>query len=345
MQENNSPRCDTGERGPAFATSTCFPMSNSRIAELLQESNCMKAWRLLNKPAVKTHDLDSFWTSALPYIIQCFKLWDGNVLQGQNLSTLLKKEKRHKVSEIADPFASDESDDETFQVKYIRTEKTYSVSKLDCMAYLVNTADCFVLQSIIRTLSQFHMSVPLIVPDFQDNGKYLVTTPILHSIIVKWETSPDQVIESNLFSSPFRLIVAVRLGSNSIGKSTILNHLMANQNLFSSCMEPNGHFGRPLTLDGTIEIIWLTQDTVSDTMWKSLMQEHYQNDTKLAILANLHGDASNFKDTIKYLQRIASSFLVFLMPDSTKEQWEAFQAAVEGKHLAYVRVDPKGKKP
>jgi hypothetical protein len=146
---------------------------------------------------------------------------------------------------------------------------------------------------------------------------FQILIPWLTKPIIKWESSPEKIIENHLFIDKFKMIVVTRIGSvmeSKCGKSTIINQIFSSQNMFSRCGEPGADKGKPVTIEGTVEFIWLTQETASPIFWESVLLNHYKKqDNELILLANVHGDALNFEETIKFLKTIASRFIVFVI--------------------------------
>ncbi|CAN0125911.1 unnamed protein product [Lampetra fluviatilis] len=220
-----------------------------------------------------------------------------------------------------------------------------SLSRLDCIVAVLSSADCTVVQEMLQIMTKFQMALPLVMPDLELAGKLKVMLPLLAGNTIKWEAQSGVIIENHLFLSPFRLILAVRLGSGPCGKSTILNQLMAVENMFSSCGEPGAQGGPPLTLAGTVEFTWLTQETCSASLWESVMQQFYsQGQQEIVLLANLHGDALEHPTTLEFLKKFTSAYLIFMMPGTKNVLEEGY--AEFGKHARsedesfFLLVDP-----
>jgi hypothetical protein len=103
------------------------------------------------------------------------------------------------------------------------------------------TAEPTVASSLLSTMSEFPMALPLIVRNVKDNS-FNVLLSLLQGITIKWDAG--KIIENSLFIDKFSLLVAVRLGDNPIGKSTILNQLFTKDHVFSSAAEPGAEYGR-----------------------------------------------------------------------------------------------------
>ncbi len=171
----------------------------------------------------------------LPYIQQKVKMWGADVLRAESIKTLIEEDDASDDSdeEFSDVDSMDESED--FQ-------KKNQLSRFDCIASLLGTAECTVAQDIFRTLSQFPIAFPLVMPELDESFMFKVTLPLLIGPIIKWETKPGTIIENHLFNDPFKLIVAIRIGKNSQGKSTILNQLMTSNSALGSEHEEKMEF-------------------------------------------------------------------------------------------------------
>jgi GTPase Era involved in 16S rRNA processing len=175
--------------------------------------------------------------------------------------------------------------------------------------------------------------------------------PWLTQPIVKWESSPGKIIENRLFLDKFKMIVALRIGDTEkgkSGKSTIINQILSAKHMFSCCGEPGADRGKPFTLNGTVEFLWLTQETSSPKLWESVLQNHYKKGmNELIILANLHGNALDFESQLTILAEIASSYIIFVMPKSKQnlsENWEWLEKVLKlelnSDKISYVAIDP-----
>jgi GTPase Era involved in 16S rRNA processing len=175
--------------------------------------------------------------------------------------------------------------------------------------------------------------------------------PWLTQPVIKWESSPGKIVENHLFLDDYKMIVTLRIGNNEIGKcgkSTIINQILSAKNAFSCCGEPGADKGKSFTSDGTVEFIWLTQETSSNKLWESVLQNHYKKGVnELIILANLHGNSLEFEDNLKLLGEIATSFIVFMMPENNENSIESWNKLAkylglnpQSEKLSYVAIDP-----
>jgi hypothetical protein len=151
------------------------------------------------------------------------------------------------------------------------------------------------------------------------------------------------------------MIVALRIGDvkrGKCGKSTVLNQLFSEKNLFSCCGEPGAKNNRPVTLEGTAEMVWLSQETVSNSLWESSLLDHYKSDrNELILLVNLHGNALEFPDHLNFLKIMASAYILFIMPENIDDLSSQFAKVEEmlglepesdklSYKLSYIAIDP-----
>ncbi|CAG8653707.1 2834_t:CDS:2, partial [Racocetra fulgida] len=216
---------------------------------------------------------------------------------------------------------SSESESEEKEIK--KETKKNRLSRFDCIAALFASAECTVVQDIFRTISQFSIAIPLLMPELNDSEKYKVMFPLLTGPVIKWETSNGTIIENYLFKDPFKMIAAVRIGTNS-------------------------------------KVHWLTEETCGESLWSEVFKDYYEKseheeksehdkkkehyikrEREIVLLANLHGDALDFPDQIEFLKQFSSCFLVYLMPGQNKDK---FEILVNPKKAIYIYVDPKKKK-
>ncbi|CAG8523643.1 18787_t:CDS:2, partial [Racocetra persica] len=222
-------------------------------------------------------------------------------------------------------------------------QKKNQLSRFDCIASLLMSSECTVIQDIFQTLSQFPIAFPLVTPDFNEEAKFKIMLPLFTGPVIKWETKPGTIIENHLFKSLFRMIVATRIGTNTPGKSSILNLLMSSDSMFSSSGEPGAEYGTPHMIDGSIEFTWLVQETCGMGLWKDIFENFYKEKDEIVLLANLHGDALDYPDQIHFLKQFPTSFLIFLMPGYDEKQKKVLENLIDHKKIVYCLVDSGNK--
>ncbi|CAB4494816.1 unnamed protein product [Rhizophagus irregularis] len=128
----------------------------------------------------------------------------ADVLRAENVKTLISED---EDKELSDEELSDEEESTTDESQVLEKNQ---LSRLDCIASsLLASAECTVAQDIFRTLSQFPIAFPLVMPELDKAGKFRVMFPSFVGPIIKWETKPGTIIENHLFNDPFQLIVTV----------------------------------------------------------------------------------------------------------------------------------------
>jgi GTPase Era involved in 16S rRNA processing len=277
---------------------------------------------ILPVPKVEAHNhrVTTFVAKVLPYLLQRVKMRGCRVLQATRIARLVTSDDGRENNEW-------------------NADAISPVSRLDCITCLMNFVSPAVASDILSIMAQFPMSLPLVVASFENSSR-IDLTPWLCGITVKWECG--RIIENSLFVDPFRLLVAVRLGKNEYGKSTILNHLFATDNVFSSKGEDGAVFGGPACLHGSVEFVFLTQETCKDTFWENSVKQFYAHGrNELILLANVHGNIADQLDTIKLLNRFSCNYLAFVMPDCDESSLTNFVRAVgSDDRVTTIRVDP-----
>lgn len=295
---------------------------------VMTPTSFVKLHSITNSPVIDITKMEECVKRALPFIIQRLKMWGGNVLCAEKVSTLIQGELKAKAgSTRSGPRFSKKS---VIVVDATTTPKKQNIpfSRIDCISAIFCSACSTVSQDIVRIMSQFPMSLPLIMPDLEQESTYKVMLPALLGPTIKWESEPGVIVENHLFQSPFRMLVAVRLGTNSTGKSTILNQLMTTKNMFSSRSEPGAERGKPYSLHGSVEFTWLTQETCGTGLWLVIEKYYRPHEKAIILLANVHGDSIEHPDVIQFLNQCVSTYLVFVMPDCDEEKWKIFKQMV-----------------
>jgi len=194
-------------------------------------------------------------------------------------------------------------------------------------------------------MTRFPISIPLVIHDVEkslnNNIYYKCIINLLAGPIIRWEYN-DRIIEHELFGdeSKFFLIAAVRLGKETEerrkGKSSVLNQLFSTKDMFSSILAPGASYGKPLSLDGSIELAWLTKETCSSSLWEKISANYRTN--RLLLLANLHGNSLEFKEQLRFLEKIASHFLVFIMPEVNGSECDELISIVDQEKCSFLSV-------
>ncbi|CAG8626245.1 11083_t:CDS:2 [Gigaspora margarita] len=321
--------------------------------DMIMPKDYLRVCKIIQTPKLSETQHADCMITILPYIMQKVKMWGCDALTASNIAGLMVKTKSGLSftanqdpfddlfsEENSNPFSDNESENKSSFSSDKFNENKNSLTRIDCIASLLSIVDCMVAQDILCSMAKFPMVLPLVIPDFEHEKYFKVMLPLLVGTIIKWEREPGMIVENHLFESPFRFIVAIRIGSNSTGKSTILNQIMAIKHMFSSVCEPGAFRGKPHTLPGTVEFTWLTQETCSDGLWKHVDPHYKKGTNEIVLLANLHGDALEYEEQVQWLKQAKSDFLVFIMPDGDqKKKWHKLKKILDGKKLVHTFVD------
>ncbi|CAG8608206.1 5796_t:CDS:2, partial [Cetraspora pellucida] len=295
---------------------------------LIEPQHYFMLSKLIPQPKLLSHEIYLNVATVLPYIRQKVKMWGVDIFKAENFANLVNEEDDEESSD-------DESKDEN--KKLIRKNR---LSRFDCIATLFASAESTVVQDIIKTISQFPIAFPLLMPNLGNAEKFKIMLPLYTGLAIKWHTSNGSIIENHLFEDSFKMIIAVRIGMNSQGKSTILNQLMASKYMFTSSSEPRADYGIPHMISGSVEFVWLTEETCGPDLWNSIFKNYYEEGRKeIVLLANLHGDALDYPDQIEFLKQLPSCFLVFLMPGYNEDQKVRLRNLIGSRKVIYNYVN------
>ncbi|CAG8649746.1 1038_t:CDS:2 [Dentiscutata erythropus] len=310
---------------------------------LIESQHYIKLGTIISPPKLLANELDNNVAKVLPYIRQKVKMWGVDILNAENFKSLINCNEEDKNS-YDDEEDEESSGSESGNEKKITKNR---LSRFDCIATLFASAECTVAQDIFRTISQFSIAIPLLMPEVNNSDKYNVMFPLLMGPVIKWETSNGTIVENYLFKDPFKMIAAIRNGKNSKGKSTIINRLMKSNYMFTSRTEPRAKYVMSHMVSGSIEFIWLTEETCGESLWSEVFKDYYEKREyeekrrEVVLLANLHGDALDYPDQVEFLKQFSSCFLVYLMPGHNKDEIENL---INPKKARYIYVDPKKSK-
>ncbi|CAG8718135.1 40179_t:CDS:10 [Gigaspora margarita] len=280
---------------------------------LIEPKHYFMLSKLIPQQKLLSHEIHANVAVILPYIRQKIKMREVDVLKEENLINLVVDENKKSIKS--------------------------RLSRFDCIAALFASSECSVAQDIFRTVSQLPIAFPLLIPDLENAENFKVMLPLFTGSTIKCCTNNGSIIENHLFEDPFKVIVAVRTGLNSLGKSYILNQLMASKDMFSSCSELRTNYGIRHMVDGSVEFVWLTEETCDDNLWNSVFKKYYKQGRKeIILLANLHGDALNYHDQLKFLKHLPSYFWVFLQPEHENQKVE-LEKLIGSEKVKYIDVN------
>ncbi|CAG8456205.1 2512_t:CDS:2 [Cetraspora pellucida] len=308
---------------------------------LIEPQDYVKLGKIISLPKLSANEIHNNVVKVLPYIRQKVKMWGVDILNAENFNKSLINHDEEDEESYEDSSESESEDEKEIK-------KKNRLSRFDCIATLFASAECTVVQDIFRTISKFSIAIPLLMPELNKSEKYQVMYPLLTGPIIKWETGNGSIIENHLFKDPFKMIAAVRIGTGSKGKSSIINHLMKSNYMFTSRTEPRAKYGISHMVRGSIEFIWLTEETCGESLWSEVFKDYYEKSEhgsksggEIVLLANLHGEALDYPDQVEFLKQFSSCFLVYLMPEHNKTK---FENLINPKKAIYIYVDPKKSK-
>ncbi|CAG8446402.1 16010_t:CDS:2 [Dentiscutata heterogama] len=289
---------------------------------LIEHKNYIKLGKIISPPKLSFNEIRKNVITILTYIQQKIKMWGVDILKAENFDKYL--------------IDYDEEDEQFPDVESNR------LSRFDYIAILFALAEFTVIQDIFQIISQFPIAFPLLIPKLDEEKKYKVMIPLLTGPVIKWKTINGTIIENHLFKDSFKMIVTVRIGSGPKGKSTIINQLMSSKDMFTSYSDPSAENGIPNMIRGSIEFVWLTEETCGDALWNLIFKNHYaKGGREIILLANLHGDALDYPDQIEFLKQFSSCFLVYLMPGYDQNQKDKIKTLINPKKAIYNYVDPR----
>ncbi|KAG4072854.1 hypothetical protein HA402_002597 [Bradysia odoriphaga] len=329
--------------------------------KIIGNADFVKITKLISKPTFNSRNIRGYGSILLPYLLQQIKMLGCDNLLAEDMYQLidvdavdpsLTDESEQTAGDSADIFSM--FDDDANAMDTTAPSDCVPISRLDCLTGLLSITDITVAQDIVRNIAQFSMSMPLVIHniDKNDGAAFKFLLPFFVGLKIKWEQQHGSIAENFLFKSPFKLILAVRMGTpTQSGKSSILNQVLVcrkTKNMFASKSSPGNEFGPAVTLPGTVEFIWLTEETADKTLWETL-RPHYcdRKDSPLILLANLHGNVWDYSDTVKLLAPITSAYIVFVMATvnstaaTVKADCDRFTEIVGNKvKVAVAIVDP-----
>ncbi|CAG8588849.1 45855_t:CDS:2, partial [Gigaspora margarita] len=298
--------------------------------------------KIILQPKLSYHEIYGNVAAILPYILQKVKMWGVDILKAENFVNLINDEDEESFND-AESSDDEESSDNESKLENQKLIKNNRLSRFDCIAVLFASTETTVVQDIFRIISQFPIALPLLLPNLDKAEKFKIMFPSYTGTAIKWYTSNGSIMENRIFEDSFKMIVAVRIGINPQGKSTILNQLMVSKYMFTSHSEPRADYGIPLMINGSVEFVWLTEETCGVDLWNSVFKSYYKEEgrNEIALLANLHGDALDYPDQIEFLKQLPSCFLVFLMPGYDENQMVEFRSLIGSKKVIYIYVNPE----
>ncbi|MBN3324237.1 GVIN1 GTPase, partial [Atractosteus spatula] len=226
-------------------------------------------------------------------------------------SVLCLKEKgqpHHKSAEVScdvDDFLSDTNvcDDDT--------EEELQIHPMDIQMAVFLCASDFLRQWMCTKLTKCQYALPLLVPDPRsDTTEFPVWA--FQQVKKSWKSKgadKDSVKSGLLLQASVPIVSFIRFGICPTSKSKILNSVIYRQKhdvfFHRHC---KGSTRECLLMDGLVEIAWY---------WPGGMEDDVLN--SCVAFTNLHGDASDHKKQIAFLQEVSAVIVVLLSESSLND--------------------------
>ncbi|XP_069055051.1 interferon-induced very large GTPase 1-like [Lepisosteus oculatus] len=226
-------------------------------------------------------------------------------------SVLCVKEKghpHHKSADVScdvDDFLGDTNvcDDDT--------EEELQIHPMDIQMAVFLCASDFLRQWMCMKLTKCQYALPLLVPDPRNDTTEFPMWAF-QQVKKSWKSkgaNKDSVKSGLLFQASVPIVSFIRFGICPTSKSKILNSVINRQkhNVFFH-WHCKGSTRECLLTDGLVEIAWY---------WPGGMEDDVLN--SCVAFTNLHGDASNHKEQIAFLQEVSAVIVVLLSESSLND--------------------------
>ncbi|XP_063060752.1 interferon-induced very large GTPase 1-like [Engraulis encrasicolus] len=188
-----------------------------------------------------------------------------------------------------------------------KTGVVEKVNPLDLLTAIVHCSDPFLQQTLFSKMSQFQLAVPLLLPNCDAQQSTLMLWA-LRDIVKKFKsyTSGDQrgSVECRIATADMQLVSFVRLGKNSMSKSSCLSNIIGqSQQCSSTFLHYNmecGNVPRKIS-DGLVEISWFLPSGKKNI---DMFQQPIA-------FANLRGDIRMFEAQFSFLCQTSAAVFVF----------------------------------
>ncbi|KAM9305339.1 up-regulator of cell proliferation-like [Gastrophryne carolinensis] len=179
---------------------------------------------------------------------------------------------------------------------------------LDNLCEILRATDVFLQQEIVTKMAMCQFGVPLLLP--ASNGSQCTfMLSAMREIVKKW-TSPScknskGFLEDNLVNVSMPIVSFAKLGTCSLSKSKLLNHVLSPPELthdfFVYSDMPGGNIPRRCS-DGLVEISW----------YFPVGQKQLDIFSDPVAILNLRGDLEVHFEQFNFLTRISSAMFVFI---------------------------------
>uniref|UniRef100_A0A672FGN7 Si:dkey-85k7.12 n=1 Tax=Salarias fasciatus TaxID=181472 RepID=A0A672FGN7_SALFA len=213
---------------------------------------------------------------------------------------------------------SDVSEDDEFDLDDLVSSSNSAdvLNPLDIITALFLCSDGFVQQELALKMSMCQFSVPLLLPDCDNNQSTLMVWA-LRDIVKKYRPKSlfesKGFIEDRIVVSELPMISFVRLGECSLSKSEILNKLLSSSQQYHDAFVHHnmdcGDSPRRIS-NGLTEITWYFPGG----------NENIDIFSHPVALANLRGDIASFQTQFSFLCQTSAAVFVFF--DYLDPEWK-----------------------
>uniref|UniRef100_A0A8C3HAI0 VLIG-type G domain-containing protein n=1 Tax=Chrysemys picta bellii TaxID=8478 RepID=A0A8C3HAI0_CHRPI len=230
------------------------------------------------------------------------------------------------------------NDDEEEESNEFAESNEGQVHPMDILMAIFHCADDFMRQYISTKLSLCQFALPLLVPDPCTSQ---IEFPLWSFCQVnkKWQSHEKfqnkagigKCKDKLIYQADLPVVSFIRFGASSFSKSQLLNTLLSKQKhsifFHRHC---RGSSKNCLLMEGVVEITWYCPGGKDD--------DHFDN---CIAFTNLHGDAREHEQQVKFLQEIASVTVVLLSDtDRNEKGTKVLQDLLKSpKHFIFLCID------
>ena len=178
----------------------------------------------------------------------------------------------------------------------------HTVHPVDNLLTQIKYSDNILQQNLVLKLSLCQVAIPLLLPDHaNDSVTFLLWA--MQSIVKKYKiksSKPDVYNESPLVDHPFPVVSFLRIGSTSLSKSDILNHVIGEFDFFffRGCRRVKSE--KKLT-EGLVDLCCYLPGSNTALLGDDPI-----------LFFNLHGDARKSKRQLKFIQALSILSIIFI---------------------------------
>ncbi|KAJ8367087.1 hypothetical protein AAFF_G00331250 [Aldrovandia affinis] len=211
------------------------------------------------------------------------------------------------VSCAAKPDTASQTRDSFLDMLFSAQGNSNEINPLDLLTAVFLCSDGFLQQEMVLKMSMCQFSVPLLLPK-GDAQQCTLVLWAMQDIVKKFRphslADPRGFVEGSIVLTDLPLVSFVRLGSSSLSKSQILNHVLSNpQQYHNTFIHRNmvcGDTPRKIS-NGLVEISW----------YLPCGNRNIDIFSEPVAIANLRGDLSDFQTQYSFLCHTSAAVFVF----------------------------------